>query len=234
MNDTRTVLMIEDEPDVRWALSILLKRAGLQVLEAVDGRSGLRLLNASTPDCVIVDIGLPDIDGWEVLQRIRDVSDVPVMMLTARHREAEKVRGLQSGADDYMTKPFGNQELVARVQALLRRVWSKEPAEVYEDGLLVVDPASHKVVVDGHDVQLTPLEFRVLHALIKSQPQVLTPVQLLDLAWSDPTGIGPDRVKYVIHRLRRKMGFVNADVSPIDVVRGVGYRYSQPGRIRLA
>ena len=155
-------------------------------------------------------------------------------MLTARVEEEDRLTGLDVGADDYMTKPFGNQELVARVQALLRRVWSKEPAEVYEDGLLVVDPASHKVVVDGHDVQLTPLEFRVLHALIKSQPQVLTPVQLLDLAWSDPTGIGPDRVKYVIHRLRRKMGFVNADVSPIDVVRGVGYRYSQPGRIRLA
>lgn len=220
--------MIEDEADIRLTLSVLLHRAGLQALEAADGRSGLRLLHERRPDCVIVDIGLPDIDGWQVLGRIRDVTNVPVMMLTARHLEAEKVRGLQAGADDYLTKPFGNLELIARVRALLRRAHSTEPVDVYVDELLVVDPASHRVAVEGREVELTAIEFRLLHGLIRSAPQVLSPVQLLEMAWSDPTGTGPDRVKYVVHRLRRKMGFVNAEASPIRAVRGVGYTYIRP------
>ena len=228
MTDSATILIIEDEADIRLTLSVLLRRAGLQALEAADGRSGLRLLHERRPDCVIVDIGLPDIDGWQVLGRIRDVTNVPVMMLTARHLEAEKVRGLQAGADDYLTKPFGNLELIARVRALLRRAHSTEPVDVYVDELLVVDPASHRVAVEGREVKLTEIEFRLLHGLIRSAPQVLSPVQLLEMAWSDPTGTGPDRVKYVVHRLRRKMGFVNAETSPIRAVRGVGYTYIRP------
>jgi DNA-binding response OmpR family regulator len=228
VTDSATILIIEDEADIRLTLSVLLRRAGLQALEAADGRSGLRLLHERRPDCVIVDIGLPDIDGWQVLGRIRDVTNVPVMMLTARHLEAEKVRGLQAGSDDYLTKPFGNLELIARVRALLRRAHSTEPVDVYVDELLVVDPASHRVAVEGREVELTAIEFRLLHGLIRSAPQVLSPVQLLEMAWSDPTGTGPDRVKYVVHRLRRKMGFVNTETSPIRAVRGVGYTYIRP------
>ncbi len=221
------VLMIEDEADVRFALSVQLRRAGFRPVEAADGRTGLRMLHDERPDCVILDVGLPDLDGWEVLERIRDLSDVPVMMLTARHLESEKVRGLHAGADDYLTKPFGNQEFVARIHALLRRAGSAgttEPVDAYTDGWLSVHPAEHRVTAGGTPVDLTPIEFRVLHSLVTASPQVLEPERLLELAWGDPTAVGPERVKYVIHRLRRKLG-VDGD-GPIQAVRGVGYRYS--------
>jgi DNA-binding response OmpR family regulator len=182
---------------------------------------------------VILDIGLPEMDGWTVLERIRDLSSVPVLILTAHSMEAEKVRGLRGGADDYLTKPFGNAELVARVQALLRRQTAAEPeAEVYDDGSVQVNFGTHEVAVDGVPVELTATEYRLLAALIRHRGQVLSPVKLLDLAWSDPFGVGPDRVKYSVMRLRRKLG-ASADAGPsIEAVRGFGYRYragSQPG-----
>ena len=226
MTSAPTVLMIEDEADVRFALSVQLKRAGLEPIEAEDGRTGLRLLHEERPDCVVLDVGLPDLDGWQVLERIRDLSDVPVMMLTARHLESEKVRGLRSGADDYLTKPFGNQEFVARVQALLRRAQPTQLAATYTDGLLSIDPAEHRVTVDGTHVELTPTEFRVLHTLVSATPQVIEPARLLEIAWSDPTATAPERVKYVVHRLRGKLAF-DRD-GPIQAVRGVGYRYHRP------
>lgn len=229
MSEPPVVLMIEDEADVRLALTVLLERANLRPIQAEDGRSGLRKLHDERPDCVVLDVSLPDLDGWQVLERIRDLSDIPVLMLTARHLESEKVRGLQAGADDYLTKPFGNQEFIARVQALLRRSRPAESASAYTDGLLTIDPAEHRVSVDGTPVELTPIEFRVLHALVSAAPQVIEPVRMLELAWSDPTGTGPDRVKYVVHRLRRKLGFEHAEAGPIQAVRGVGYRYVRPG-----
>ncbi|MDH3606822.1 MAG: response regulator transcription factor, partial [Acidimicrobiia bacterium] len=137
------VLVIEDEVDLRTALRILLERSGLSVIEAGVGREGLRLFHERRPDLVVLDIGLPDMDGWAVLERIRDISEVPVLMLTARGLESEKVRGLQSGADDYVTKPFSNAELTARVRALLRRTGGGQAdgIEVFDDGRLFVDLA---------------------------------------------------------------------------------------------
>lgn len=231
MSRKERVLLIEDAEDIRAVLTVVLERAGLHPLVAADGKVGLRLLHERRPDCVILDVGLPNIDGWEVLARIRDISDVPVMMLTARHLEEEKVRGLQAGADDYMTKPFGNQELVARVQALLRRGRvgsSVDRLPFYSDGLLTIDPGSHQVTVDEEVVELTSTEFRLLSSLVAVSPQVLSPVQLLEAAWRDPAGTGPDRVKYVVHRVRKKLGFVAAADCPLQAVRGVGYRYVKP------
>jgi DNA-binding response OmpR family regulator len=175
---------------------------------------------------VILDIGLPEMDGWTVLERIRDLSEVPVLILTAHSRESEKVRGLRGGADDYLTKPFGNAEFVARVQALLRRQQGAEvSSEVYDDGSVQVNFGTHEVAVEGVPVELTATEYRLLEALIRHRGQVLSPVKLLDLAWSDPFGVGPDRVKYSVMRLRRKLG-VSGDAGPsIEAVRGFGYRY---------
>lgn len=224
------VLVIEDEADLRRLLRIVLERAGHEVVDAPNGRAGLRSFHESRPDVVVLDIGLPDLDGWQVLERIRDLSDVPVMLLTARSLEAEKVRGLQAGADDYVTKPFGRQELPARIQALLRRrsTSGTEPAALLDDGTIRVDVTAREVRVDDAPVHVTPTEFRLLVALMRHAGQVLSPEQLLDQAWDDPTGVGADRVKFTVLRLRRKLGFERPADSPIESVRGFGYRYRGP------
>ena len=221
------ILIIEDETDVRAALRILLERSGLDTIEAATGRDGLRLFHARRPDLIVLDIGLPDMDGWTVLERIRDLSDVPVLMLTARGLETEKIRGLQSGADDYVTKPFSNAEVVARVQALLRRASGRrdDKLEVYDDGRLFVDLAGRVVRVADEEVVLTSLEFRLLATLVRHAGNVLSPEQLLEHAWNDPDAIGPDRVKFAVGRLRRKLGWDDPATSPIQAVRGIGYRY---------
>ena len=165
------------------------------------------MFHTARPDLVVLDIGLPTLDGWQVLERIRDLSDVPVLILTAHGNEADKVRGLHGGADDYLTKPFGNQELAARVEALLRRPRTAEPpAEVFDDGSLLVRLDTREVSVNGAAVALTPTEFRLLAALVRHPGRTLSPDQLLELAWNDPLGIGPERVKFGIMRLRRKLG----------------------------
>ncbi|MBL8775037.1 MAG: response regulator transcription factor [Acidimicrobiales bacterium] len=222
-----TLVVIDDEPDLRRALEVLFGRAGFTVVTTVDGRAGLRAVHEHHPDLVLLDLGLPQMDGLDVLERIRDLSDVPVMVITARGLESDKVRGLQGGADDYVTKPFGNQELVARAHALLRRAApTTTTPTTYDDGQLHVDFAAHLVrVTDGtEDLDLTPTEFRLLAALVRHPGQVLSPEQLLDQAWNDPTGIGGDRVKFAVHRLRGRLGWTGPG-SPIEAVRGFGYRY---------
>jgi DNA-binding response OmpR family regulator len=224
------LLVVEDDPDIALALRLLLTRAGHQVAHAKDGRSGLRDAYTERPELVILDIGLPGMDGWQVLERLRDVSDVPVLLLTAHGQESDKVRGLRGGADDYLTKPFTNAELVARVEALLRRSsgaasWADE---VYDDGVLRIDPSARRTYVGGAEVRLTPTEFRLLNVLVRHAGAVLSPNQLLAQAWDDPTGIGPERVKFAVLRLRRKLGWTDPDDSPIESVRGFGYRYRRP------
>jgi DNA-binding response OmpR family regulator len=221
------VLVIEDEPDIARALRAVLESGGLQVLAAPDGRAGLRAFHADRPAVVLLDINLPVLDGWTVLDRIRELSDTPVMLLTSHGAEMEKVRGLRAGADDYLTKPFGNAELLARVQALLRRSRPAAPAaEVYDDGLVKVAFAAHEVRVSDVPVSLTPTEFRLLAALVRRPGETLSAEQLLEQAWQDPAGIGPDRVKFAVMRLRRKLG--QQGDRPIGAVRGFGYRYIPP------
>jgi len=137
------VLVIEDDADVALGIQTVLSRSGYDVASSADGRQGLRDFHARRPDLVVLDIGLPSLDGWEVLERIRDMSDVPVLLLTARGHEGDKVRGLDGGADDYLTKPFGNRELAARVHALLRRPRTqREDADSYDDGTVLIAAAA--------------------------------------------------------------------------------------------
>ena len=220
------VLLIEDDADIALGVRTVLSRNGFEVHAAAEGRDGLRLFHSERPDIVVLDVGLPEMDGWTVLERIRELSEVPVLMLTSHGRESDKVRGLRGGADDYLTKPFGTAEFVARVQALLRRQRPSDPLpEVFDDGSVRINFATHAVSVNGDPVELTPTEFRLLTALVRHRGQVLSPVKLLELAWSDPLGIGPDRVKYTVMRLRRKLGADTGGDSVIEAVRGFGYRY---------
>ena len=235
------VLLIEDEADIALGVRVLLERAGMAVTHAADGPSGLRAFHGTRPDLVLLDVGLPGMDGWTVLERIRDLSDVPILMLTAHGQESEKVKGFTGGADDYLLKPFSNAELGARARALVRRsrvtggtaTGDTRRAEVFNDGSVQLNFSSHEVTVDGVPVALTPTEYRLLVALVRHQGQVLSPEKLLELAWSDPFGIGPERVKYSILRLRRKLGAPAGAGSRIEAVRGFGYRYWSPQRRRM-
>jgi DNA-binding response OmpR family regulator len=230
MNSPR-VLVVDDDDDIRTLVAELLQRAGLDVDQASDGRAGLRAFHQSPPDLVVLDVSMPGLDGWQTLERIRDLSDVPVMMLTARGAELERVRGLQAGADDYMVKPFGRQELVARVQALLRRARSsgEERQERYADERVVIDFAQRAVTYDEREVPLTPLEFKLLSAFVRHPRQVLSRDQLLELVWGDAYGVSGDQVKLYVGYLRRKLDPEQPDRVPIETVRGFGYRY-QPTR----
>jgi DNA-binding response OmpR family regulator len=224
------ILVVEDDADIWSSLDILLRRSGYEPTWAADGREGLSRFGTDHPHLVILDLSLPELNGWAVLERIRTVSQVPVLVLTARTLERDKVRGLRGGADDFMTKPFGNDELIARIGVLLRRSPPPRAEEtVYDDGLLRIDFGRREVWVDGTAVELTPTELRLLAALVRNAGQVLSPVQLLTLAWNDPSGNSPGRVKFGVLNLRRKLGWDDLETCPVENVRGFGYRYRRPG-----
>jgi DNA-binding response OmpR family regulator len=229
MNDRPRVLVVDDDEDIRLLVRELLERGGYTVDEADNGKAALRQIFANAPALVILDVTMPDMDGYQTLERIRDLSDVPVLMLTARTQELEKVRGLSAGADDYVAKPFGRQELLARVQALLRRTGGRsEVIEAYADDFVQIDYAQRKVTVQGRDVQLTPLEFKLLAAFVQNPNQVLSRDQLLEIVWGDPYGVSGDQVKLYVGYLRRKLVPDAPETAPVETVRGFGYRYTRP------
>ncbi len=228
------ILCVEDDRDIVRAVEIALRRAGFAVASAADGREGLRMFHNEQPDVVLLDVGLPALDGWEVLARIRGASDVPVLLLTACSQLDHKVRGLQAGADDFLAKPFGNAELLARVRALLRRRRSGRPdLEVYDDGRIELAVAAQQVRMDDQPVDLTPGEVRLLAALVRHAGQVMSAGQLYEEAWGDPRRTerpahDTGQLAGTLEQLRRKLGEACASGSPIEVLRGAGYRYVRP------
>lgn len=225
------ILIADDDADIRRLIVGLLERAGFRALQAANGRDALRLLYAHRPAAVVLDVTMPALDGWQVLERIREVSDVPVLMLTAKGEELDRVRGLRAGADDYVPKPFGRLELLARIEALLRRSSGRvEMPASYRDDLLEVDFEQRRVLVRGEPAPLTPLEFRLLGAFLHHPGQVLSRDQLLELAWGDPSTRSADEVKLYVGYLRRKLDAAAGAGSAIETVRGFGYRYTAPGR----
>jgi DNA-binding response OmpR family regulator len=223
-----SVLVVDDDADVRALVCELLARAGYGVSEAPDGREALRLLYDERPDLIVLDVSMPGLDGWATLERIRELSSVPVVMLSALGAELEKVRALRGGADDYVTKPFGRQELLARVESVLRRSPAAEVRATYADELLEVDFAQRRVRANGAEVELTPLEFRLLTAFVDHPGQLLEHEQLLLLVWGGERGSSRDQVKLYVGYLRRKLGAAGVPPGVIESVRGYGYRYA-PG-----
>ncbi len=219
------ILVVEDDPSLREIVALGLRREGYQVVEAPDGQAGLDRFAQERPDLVLLDVMLPGLDGFEVCRAIRRTSLVPVIMLTARTDTVDVVVGLESGADDYITKPFEFPELLARIRSVLRRTRAAEPAESpLRLGPLELDLDSYTVRRDGEELNLTATEFRLLAALVQHRGQVLTRDQLLEQVWGY-TYLGDSRLVDVhVQRLRAKVEPDSAHPQLILTVRGIGYR----------
>ena len=218
------ILVIDDEPSVREIAGAYLERDGFHVQTTSNGLDGLRLALETHPALVVLDIMLPNLDGLEVLKRLRSERSIPVLLLSARADEFDRVLGLELGADDYLTKPFSPRELVARVKAVLRRGGINTADESRLHGPLRLDPLTRSVTLSGHPVELSALEFDLLHALLRSPGRVFTREELISSVWGEDFA-GVDRVVDVhISSLRRKLGDDAERPRFVATVRGVGYR----------
>ncbi len=222
------ILVIDDEEPIRQMMKDLLEQEGYEVVLARNGQEGIKAFFSSRPTLVVLDILMPIMNGWTLLQRIREVSEVPVIVLTALGRESDVVHGLGSGADDYVVKPARLDEFLSRVKVLLRRIKSALPAvqEEYSDSVLRLDFAKHLVYLRGKPVDLTPQEFRLLMTLVRNAGNVLTTDRLIDACWGEVGG--PENVRVYIGYLRRKLGDDPRSPHLIQTVREFGYRYCSP------
>lgn len=229
----QTVLVVDDEGAIAEAVRARLESEGYEVLVAADGPEAIRICDASEPDLVVLDLMLPGMDGLEVCKVIQRDRWVPVLMLTARTEEADKVAGFAVGADDYLTKPFSLRELAVRVRAILRRVErirdaaAPGAAEPLERGGLSVDPARRRVTVDGREVPLTPLEFEILLTLARDPGVVFTREQLMDRVWGYQDYAGGRVVDSHVARIRRKLGEDGSEPRFVRTVHGVGYAFRE-------
>lgn len=222
------VLVVDDEQDILDLVRYHLEREGYQVVGCRDGKSALDLVGRDNPDLVILDLLMPGVDGLEVCRRLRRDSAIPIIMLTAKADEMDKVVGLELGADDYVTKPFSPRELVARVRAILRRQASTPEEKVLKVGDLTVDFARYQVTVEGREVSLTAKEIELLRALVEAKGRVLNRDFLLERVWGydRASEIESRTVDVHVRRLREKLG---ADARRIITVKGVGYRFDTEG-----
>ena len=227
------VVVIDDSPEIVEVVSLCfgLRWSGTKVISAEQGGKGLELVEAESPDVVILDVGLPDIDGFEVLREIRRFSQVAVIMLTVRGDEMDKVRGLELGADDYITKPFSHMELLARIQAVMRRTRMPElktEGKPFYSSRLSIDFATRTVTVDGQPVKLTPIEYNLLYYLVLNESTVLTHRALLEKVWGEEYADSPEYLKVYIQRLRNKLEEDPAHPQLLISQRGIGYQFVRP------
>ena len=220
-----SVLAVDDDVRILRMMQHILELEGYRVLRASEGEATIRLLYEETPELVLLDIMLPDTDGYTLCRRIREFSQVPIIMVTAKGNEEEKVQGLEAGADDYVTKPFSSKELVARVRAVLRRtkVWDEppEPAFYFDD--LVIDSVGHKVTLGGQEVSLTATEYRLLSYLVHNAGRVVTPGQILHQVWGEEYAGEIHLLQVNMARLRQKLRDDAKNSRYIFTRPGIGY-----------
>jgi len=222
------ILVVDDEKRMVTFIRLNLEHDGFDVVEAYNGSQAIDRLRDSLPDLILLDVMMPDLDGFEVLRLIREVTSVPVIMLTAKGEENDKVKGLELGADDYVTKPFSPRELVSRIRAVLRRGSFSEEDEsgrIDVDGRLVMDFGRHEIWVDGELIQLRPTEYRLLYHLVKNAGWVLTHDQILTKVWGYEYRDEPHYVRLYINYLRKKIEEDPTNPKYILTERGVGYRF---------
>jgi two-component system, OmpR family, KDP operon response regulator KdpE len=221
------VLVVDDEPNIVSTLAPLLRARGYDVSTAMSGRSAIEIVERQKPDLIVLDLGLPDIDGVEVCRAIRETSNVPIVVLSARGTEEDKVRALDLGADDYVTKPFGAEELLARVRAALRRADAPAPAsEPIVRGELVIDRERFRVLRDGEEVRLTPKEFELLTFLAQYPGRVLTHRTILKAIWGPNAVDQPEHLRVLIGSLRKKIEPNPSSPKYILTEPWVGYRFA--------
>jgi DNA-binding response OmpR family regulator len=226
----RTILVVDDEPTLRETLAEALEMDGFRVLTAADGREALSRFREHQPDLVVLDLMLPELSGIEVCRIIRAESGVPIVMLTAKSSELDKVVGLELGADDYVTKPFSLRELTARIRSLLRRTeqLGEAPAPLIELGALTVDLAGHRLLRDGERVSVKPKVFELLAYLLRHPGQVLTREQLLEHVWGYDYAGETRTVDVHVHWLRAAIEPAPAEPIYLHTVRGIGYVFRRP------
>lgn len=225
-----TILVIDDEKSVVQLLRGALQREGYDVLSAHDGVEGLKALRQKQPHLVLLDMLMPRMNGWEACRRIREYSDAPIIMLTALGSEQDKVRGLELGADDYVTKPFSIAELLARIRAALRR-YKPLPSQnqsVKVDDRLLIDRARCQVIIEGQEVALSPTEYRILNCFLDNAGRILTHQNLLSRIWGWEYVDETDYLKVYIHHLRKKIEKNSRKPNYILTERGLGYRFQVP------
>jgi DNA-binding response OmpR family regulator len=224
------ILVVEDEASIAEVVSLYLKRAGFSVQTASDGKQAMNLFQRQNPDFVILDLMLPEVDGLSLTRWLRDRSNVPIIMLTARRGEVDRIAGLELGADDYVVKPFSPQELVSRVRAVMRRLGREQQAEAENERTLSfqglsIDPLSRVVKVREEEIELTAKEFDMLYLLARHPKQVFTREQLLDRIWGGAQYIDPGTVTVHVRRLREKLENDPSHPMRLLTVWGVGYKF---------
>jgi two-component system, OmpR family, KDP operon response regulator KdpE len=225
-----TILLVEDEPQMRRFLRVSLEGSGYRYLEAPTGEEGLALAAEQRPDVILLDLGLPDMDGLEVVKRLREWSRIPVIVISARGQESDKVAALDAGGDDYLTKPFGTSELLARVRVALRHAGPEAEEEpIFVLGRWRVDRAKRQVQVDGAEVHLTPLEYRLFTTLIHHAGKVVTHRQLLKEVWGGVAGAQPLYLRVYMTQLRHKLEEEPSRPKYLQTEPGVGYRLWMDG-----